>query len=85
MFELVEPIGVNLYSADEPKEAMYALGLTNYWDTYFAGRAAPLGTSVPAAVVHAYNFAPGEVASHIPRVWSTATAPGALAARQQAA
>jgi hypothetical protein len=63
MFELVEPIGVNLYPADEPKEAMYALGLTNYWDTYFAGRA---GTSVPAAVVHAYNFAPGEVASHIP-------------------
>jgi hypothetical protein len=41
MFELVEPIGVIPYSADEPNEAMFALGFTNYWDTYFAGRAAP--------------------------------------------
>jgi hypothetical protein len=39
MFELVEPIGVIPYSADEPNEAMFALGFTNYWDTYFAGRA----------------------------------------------
>jgi hypothetical protein len=52
MFELVEPIGVIPYSADEPNEAMYALGFTNYWDTYFAGRAAPLGL-VPAEVVDA--------------------------------
>ena len=43
MFELVEPIGVIPYSADEPNEAMFALGFTDYWDTYFAGRAAPLG------------------------------------------
>ena len=43
MFELVEPIGAIPYSADEPNEAMFALGFTNYWDTYFAGRAAPLG------------------------------------------
>ena len=50
MFELVEPIGVIPYSADEPNEAMFALGFTNYWDTYFAGRAAPLGLA-PAAVV----------------------------------
>ncbi len=68
MFDLVEPIGVIPYSADEPNEAMFALGFTNYWDTYFAGRAAPLGL-VPAEVVDArfYNFAPGEVARHIPR------------------
>jgi hypothetical protein len=84
MFELVEPIGVIPYSADEPNEAMFALGFTSYWDTYFAGRAAPLGSSVPAEVVHAlfYNFAPGEVARHIPRVWSITTPPAALAARQ---
>ena len=63
MFELVEPIGVIPYSADEPNEAMFALGFTNYWDTYFAGRAAPLGLAA-AEVVDAlfYNFAPGEVA-----------------------
>ena len=85
MFELVEPIGVIPYSADEPNEAMFALGFTNYWDTYFAGRAAPLGASVPADVVHAlfYNFAPGEVARHVPSVWSTTTPQAAIAARQQ--
>src|SRR3954467_10480919 len=84
MFELVEPIGVLPYSADEPNEAMFALGYTNYWDTYFAGRAAPLGSSVPAEVVHAlfYNFAPGEVARHIPKVWRTTTPEAAMAARQ---
>src|SRR5215510_2641790 len=84
MFELVEPIGVIPYSADEPNEAMFALGFTNYWDTYFAGRAAPLG-QVPAAVVDAlfYNFAPGEVARHIPKVWDTTTPEAAIAARQR--
>src|SRR6188472_4356454 len=83
MFELVEPIGVLPYSADEPNEAMFALGFTNYWDTYFAGRAAPLGV-VPAEVVDAlfYNFAPGEVARHIPKVWGTTTPEAAIAARQ---
>src|SRR5438128_1423961 len=83
MFELVEPIGVIPYSADEPNEAMFALGFANYWDTYFAGRAAPLGI-VPAEVVDAlfYNFAPGEVARHIPKVWSITTPEVAIAARE---
>jgi len=83
MFELVEPIGVVPYSTDEPNEAMFALGFTNYWDTYFAGRAAPLGI-VPAEVVDAlfYNFAPGEVARHIPKVWQTTTPDAAIAARR---
>jgi len=83
MFELVEPIGVIPYSADEPNEAMFALGFTDYWDTYFAGRAAPLGTTT-AEVVDAlfYNFAPGEVARHIPKVWRTTTPEAAIAARQ---
>ncbi|WP_027860358.1 hypothetical protein [Marmoricola sp. URHB0036] len=85
MFDLVEPIGAIPYSADEPNETMFALGFTNYWDTYFAGRAAPLGSSAPAEVVHAlfYNFAPGEVARHIPKVWSTTTPEAAIAARQE--
>src|SRR6201994_1169290 len=83
MFELVEPIGAIPYSADEPNEAMFALGFTNFWDTYFAGRAAPLGLAT-AEVVDAlfYNFAPGEVARHIPKVWSTTTPEAAIAARQ---
>jgi hypothetical protein len=84
MFELVEPIGVLPYSADDVNETMFALGFTNYWDTYFAGRAAPLGLAT-AEVVDAlfYNFAPGEVARHIPKVWSTTTPEAAIAARQQ--
>ncbi len=83
MFELIEPIGAIPYAASEPTEAMFALGFTNYWDTYFAGRAAPLGR-VPAEVVDAlfYNFAPGEVARHIPNVWDTTTPEQAIAARQ---
>ncbi len=83
MFELVEPIGAIPYTADEPNEAMFALGFTNYWDTYFAGRAAPLGFT-PAAVVDAlfYNFAPGEVARHIPKLWRTTTPEAAIAARR---
>ncbi|WP_375425324.1 MarR family transcriptional regulator [uncultured Friedmanniella sp.] len=84
MFALVEPIGMVPYSADEPNEAMFALGFTNYWDTYFAGRAAPLGLPT-AEVVDAlfYNFAPGEVARHLPKVWRTTTPEAAIAARQE--
>jgi hypothetical protein len=85
LFELVEPIAVVTYMADEPTEAVMALGFTNPWDAYFAGRAAPLGRDVPAEVVHAlfYNFADGEVARHIPRVWDTVTPEAANAARQE--
>jgi hypothetical protein len=83
MFTLVEPIGLIPYSASDPNETMFALGFTNYWDTYFAGRAAALGLAT-AEVVDAlfYNFAPGEVARHIPKVWDTTTPEAALAARQ---
>ena len=85
MYGLVEPIGLIPYAVDEPAEALMALGLRNYWDTYFAGRAAPLGGDVPAGVVHAifYNFADGEVARHIPRVWDLITPEAALAARER--
>ena len=84
MFELVEPIGVLPYAADDPNETMFALGFTDYWDTYFAGRAAALGP-VSAEVVDAlfYNFAPGEVARHIPKVWETTTPEAAIEARQR--
>ncbi len=69
MFELVEPIATVSFSKG-PTDAFLALGMRNYWDGYFAGRAAPLGMA-PAEVVHAifYNFADGEVARHIPWVW----------------
>ncbi len=84
LHRLVEPVHLVTYFSQEPTGALLALGLRNYWDGYFAGRAAPLGR-VPAEVVHAvfYNFADGEVARHIPRVWDTVTPEAALAARQQ--
>src|SRR3954452_19064562 len=83
MFELVEPIATVSFS-DGATEAFLALGMRNYWDCYFAGRAAPLGLA-PAEVVHAvfYNFAPGEVARRIPQVWQKATPEQALAAHHR--
>ncbi len=85
LFQLVEPVALVTYMANEPTEAVMALGLRNVWDAYFAGRAAPLGREVPPEVVHAlfFNFADGEVAKHIPRVWDTVTPEAASAARQQ--
>jgi len=84
MFELVEPIAVVTYMDDEPTAAVMALGLDDPWDAYFAGRAAPLGIGAPAELVDAlfYNFAPGEVARHIPSVWSKVSPEAANFARQ---
>jgi hypothetical protein len=83
MFELVEPIATVTFST-VPDEAFLSLGMRNYWDGYFAGRAAPLGIA-PPAVVHAvfYNFADGEVARHIPWVWTKTTPQEAIAVREQ--
>jgi hypothetical protein len=83
MSELVEPIGTVSFS-EVCNEAFLALGMRNYWDGYFAGRAAPLGPA-PAEVVHAvfYNFADGEVARHIPWVWGKTTPQEAIAVRER--
>ncbi len=83
MFELIEPIATVSFS-DVATESFLALGMRNYWDGYFAGRAAPLGMA-PAEVVHAvfYNFADGEVARHIPWVWGKTTPKEALAVRER--
>jgi hypothetical protein len=83
MSELVEPIGTVTFSTI-PNEAFLALGMRNYWDGYFAGRAAPLGLA-PAEVVHAvfYNFAEGEVARHVPWVWEKTTPAQAIAVRER--
>jgi hypothetical protein len=83
-YELTEPISLVNFFSEEPNDAMAALGFRSYWDGYFAGRSAPLGR-VPAEVVDAafYNFAPGEVARHIPKVWRTTTPEAAHAARER--
>ncbi|WP_409186227.1 SCO6745 family protein [Amycolatopsis sp. VS8301801F10] len=84
MFELLEPICLVTFLADECNDELAALGHRTYWDGYFASRAAPLGR-VPAEVVHAafYNFADGEVARHIPSAWETAPPEASVAARER--
>jgi hypothetical protein len=85
LYDLVEPIGMVAYAAEQPNEAMARIGLTKtYWDGYFAARAAPLGR-VPAEVVDAlfYSFAPGEVARHLPSVWDVVTPEVARAAHEE--
>jgi hypothetical protein len=81
LFPLVGTLHEVAYS-QWPYDEFVPLGVRNYWDYYVAGRAAPLGLA-PAAVVHAafYNFAPGEVARHIPYVWGLMTPEQALAGR----
>jgi hypothetical protein len=84
MFELLEPICLVTYFADECNEELAALGHRTYWDGYFASRAAPLGR-VPAQVVHAafYSFADGEAARHIPSAWETIPPEASVAARER--
>ncbi len=84
LYELTEPISLVNFFSPEPNDSLAALGFDNYWDGYFAGRAAPLGR-VPAEVVHAafYSFTEREVARHIPKVWDTTTPEAAHAAREQ--
>jgi hypothetical protein len=84
MFELLEPICLVTYFADECNEELAALGHRTYWDGYFASRAAPLGR-VRAQVVHAafYNFADGEAARHIPSAWETIPPEASVAARER--
>ena len=84
MFELLEPICLVTFFAEECNEEMAALGHRTYWDGYFASRAAPLGR-VPAQVVHAafYSFADGEAARHIPSAWETIPPEASVAARER--
>lgn len=84
MFELLEPICLVTFCADESNEELAALGHRTYWDGYFASRAAPLGRA-PARVVHAafYNFADGEAARHIPSAWETIPPEASVAARER--
>ncbi len=88
LFRLVEPIHLVTYFADEPTNALMALGHRNYWDGYFAGQEAaphwagsPPGWSMRSSTTSPSARSP----RHIPRVWDTATPEAALAAREAAA
>jgi hypothetical protein len=82
LWTLFEPIHAVAYFAPEARDAFAAIGLSRYWDGYFAGRAAPLGAIGAAPVTAIFSgFAPSIVSRALPAVWSTATPDAALTAR----
>ena len=82
LWALGEPFHALLYFAEECQEAGKAAGLTGFWQSYFAMRAAPLGPVGPEVVTATfYNFAPGFVARRVPAIWSATTPEAALQAR----
>jgi hypothetical protein len=82
LWALGEPYHALNYFADEARAAGEAVGLTGFWNGYFAFRAAPMGAVGPDLVTATfYNFAPQFVARRMPAVWDTVTPAGALRAR----
>ena len=82
LWALGEPFHALMYFADELRVAGGAAGLTGFWQTYFAFRAAPLGPAGPEVVTACfYNFAPSFVARRVPAVWDATTPADALDAR----
>jgi hypothetical protein len=82
LWALAEPFHALSYFAAESRTAGETAGLTGFWASYFAFRAAPLG-AVGAGTVTAtfFNFAPEFVARWVPSVWDAVAPPDALAAR----
>lgn len=86
LWTLFEPIHAVTYFSPEAREAFAGIGLTRYWDGYFAGRAAPLGAVTAAPVVAIFSgFAPFLVERVLPAVWSTVSVDQVLDARSQGA
>jgi len=86
MWTLFEPIHAVSYFAPEARDAFASIGLTRYWDGYFAGRAAPLGPVTAAPVVAIFNgFSPFLVERALPAAWSVASADQVLDARSRGA
>src|SRR6476646_8550985 len=82
LWALAEPFHALTYFAAESRAAGEAAGLTGFWRTYFAFRAAPLGAVGAEAVTATfYNFAPAFVARRVPSVWEATPPAGALEAR----
>ena len=82
LWALGEPFHALTYFADEARAAGEAAGLTGFWQTYFAHRAAPLGAVGPEVVTAVfYNFAPEFVARRVPAVWHVVPPAAALDTR----
>jgi len=73
MFELVEPIGVIPYSADEPNEADVRPGVHQLLDTYSPDGRRPWARPSRSGGRALLQPRSGRGARHIPKVWRTTT------------
>src|SRR4051794_25000973 len=82
LWALGEPFHALTYFTAESRQAADDVGLTGFWNGYFALRAAPLGVvGAPVVTATFYNFAPAFVGRRVPGVWEAVTPAQALAAR----
>jgi hypothetical protein len=82
LWTLFEPIHAVTYFSAQSRDALAAIGLTRYWDGYFAGRSAPVGALSAAPVTAMFSgFAPFLVGRALPAVWSVVTPAQAIEAR----
>src|ERR1700709_770906 len=82
LWTLFEPIHAVTYFSQEARVAFASIGLTRYWDGYFAGRSAPLGAlSAPPVTAMFSGFAPFLVDRALPAVWSIVSPAQVIEAR----
>ncbi|MEV6284401.1 hypothetical protein [Kribbella sp. NPDC051770] len=85
MWRVLEPVHAVTYFAPETRAATDGMGLRGGWMSYFACRAAPLGTVGPEVVAAVfYNFHPGMVARALPDAWGYAAPERLIQARLEA-
>ena len=85
LWRALEPYHAVVYFAPESQAACTKLGTRGYWMSYFALRAAPLGTAPPELVAALfYGFAPRLVARAVPDTWRVAAPERFLAVRLEA-
>lgn len=82
LWTLFEPIHALTYFSTQSRHAFAAIGLTRFWDGYFAGRAAPLGAVEAAPVAAIFSgFSPTMINRALPSAWSIASVESILEAR----
>jgi hypothetical protein len=82
LWALAEPFHALTYFAQESRDAAEGVGISGFWNGYFALRAAPLGAVGPEVVTAVfYNFAPSFVARRVPGVWDQVAPAAALEVR----
>ncbi|MGJ9422144.1 SCO6745 family protein [Aeromicrobium sp. CF3.5] len=78
----VEAVHSPVYFDSDVTQRLTDLGLRGFWMSYFASRAAALGTPGPELVTATFHgFAPDRVARALPEAWALASREDVLAAR----